>query len=118
MLAGSKVSPIWNATTVELFLVKKYLAPFLTSQFELSDNSLNPLLDKRVLHQSTTWKAEGEAFTNSRNLSARTLLLFNNYPYISFKNNIQNIIKIGTNNKEFFVLFIVIGFFILLIYFS
>ena len=61
---GSKVSPTWKATRVELFRVKKYLEPFYICQFDVSDNSLNPLFERKVLHQSTTWYGEGLAFTN------------------------------------------------------
>ena len=83
MLTGSKVSPTWNATKVELFLVKKYLEPLLIYQLPLSVSSLNPLLVSTFLHHSTTWKGEGVALTNSKNLSAKTLLLLSSYPYIS-----------------------------------
>lgn len=83
MFDESNASPMWKATTVELFLVKKYLAPFCTYQFELSWSYLKPLLVRSWRHQSTTWKADGEALTNSRNLSAKSLLLFKSYPYIS-----------------------------------
>jgi hypothetical protein len=56
--------------------VKKYFEPFYICQFDVSDNSLNPLSERKFLHQSTTWYGEGLAFTNSINLSASNLLLF------------------------------------------
>lgn len=90
VLEGSKLSPTWKATNVELFLVKKYLLPFFNSQLAVSESSVNPLLVKSCLHHSTTWKGEGVAFTNSKNLSARVLLLLRSYP--DMRN--QKIIKI------------------------
>jgi hypothetical protein len=78
VLAGSKFSPTVKARTVELFRVKKYLAPFFKFQLDVSWSYSNPFLLSSCLHQFTTWKGDFDTLTKLRKFSANPLANFMN----------------------------------------